>query len=568
MKDKMGSQQGSINKFNNEVEKKLQFQHKQIFQGKERKQNYDNSQYNYNDYDQIFLKNQNNPQQQKWEQFQNKLDNLLKQSATNLEKSCHKESLKSSNGFFDNQQNYQNIKQSQNLQFQKQKYLNEEIFAKQNVQQYNDKQYNKNDTQIKEDISNKSVKLSQSIQMLQQKYSQNSNSNTQEDYKDQYNNKLQNKYKQSQMPLNQSCQIQVQEQIDYTNLNKKQVTSRKTSCLLDKKDEKFSCGYQNFENISNYQKNNQHQKQYTFSNNLLSKSKASPKLIHKAKNINLLSNIQENNGLNLKDINKKNNSERIPCFFIPYKGGSNKILLYFHGNSEDLGTCNDQMNLIVQQLKVNILAMEYPSYGVYKGAKPNEEHVLNDAEILYEYLVYGLNIEQKNIIVMGRSLGTGPTIHLSSKYNPSSCILVSPFTSIRGVVKNYIVGGMLKYLINERFNNEQKMKAIQCPICFIHGIKDEEIPYQQSLNLIEKCQNIQYLYLQDNMTHKQFDMVTNILDPIKNFMLKCDIQIEQGQQYVDIFKELQSQKDEQVCQKQQLLFQLKNLNKNVLKIQA
>lgn len=97
---------------------------------------------------------------------------------------------------------------------------------------------------------------------------------------------------------------------------------------------------------------------------------------------------------------------------------------------------------------------------------------------------------------MGRSLGTGPTIHLSSKYNPSmliinyiifrflfifkncifflffkgSCILVSPFTSIRGVVKNYIVGGMLKYLINERFNNEQKMKAIKCPICFIHGI--------------------------------------------------------------------------------------------------
>lgn len=37
--------------------------------------------------------------------------------------------------------------------------------------------------------------------------------------------------------------------------------------------------------------------------------------------------------------------------------------------------------------------MEYPNYGVYEGVKPNEEHVLKDAEFLYEYLVYGLNIE-------------------------------------------------------------------------------------------------------------------------------------------------------------------------------
>jgi hypothetical protein len=50
--------------------------------------------------------------------------------------------------------------------------------------------------------------------------------------------------------------------------------------------------------------------------------------------------------------------------------------------------------------------MEYPGYGLYPG-KPSEEAILADASYIYQYLTKHSGIEEKNIIIFGRSIGTG-----------------------------------------------------------------------------------------------------------------------------------------------------------------
>jgi hypothetical protein len=35
----------------------------------------------------------------------------------------------------------------------------------------------------------------------------------------------------------------------------------------------------------------------------------------------------------------KKNEHRIPCLFLPCNSHSDKVILYFHGNSEDIGNC-------------------------------------------------------------------------------------------------------------------------------------------------------------------------------------------------------------------------------------
>jgi hypothetical protein len=44
----------------------------------------------------------------------------------------------------------------------------------------------------------------------------------------------------------------------------------------------------------------------------------------------------------------------IPCLFIP---GSEKIVIYFHGNAEDLTTTTDFVGYINQKLGFSVLAM-------------------------------------------------------------------------------------------------------------------------------------------------------------------------------------------------------------------
>ena len=95
--------------------------------------------------------------------------------------------------------------------------------------------------------------------------------------------------------------------------------------------------------------------------------------------------------------------------------------------------------------------MEYPGYGLYKG-KPSEESILKDAETVYDYLVENMKISESNIIVMGKSLGSGPACHLASHRSPSSLILITPYTSIAECAAD-LVGSFCKYLIKERFRN-------------------------------------------------------------------------------------------------------------------
>jgi hypothetical protein len=67
-----------------------------------------------------------------------------------------------------------------------------------------------------------------------------------------------------------------------------------------------------------------------------------------------------------KKIYTHGESESIPCLYLPYEHET-KVLLFFHGNAEDLGIAYDILNEMRNCLKVTIFAMEYPGYGLYKG---------------------------------------------------------------------------------------------------------------------------------------------------------------------------------------------------------
>ena len=57
-----------------------------------------------------------------------------------------------------------------------------------------------------------------------------------------------------------------------------------------------------------------------------------------------------------------------------------------------------------------------------------------------------LGIDEKDIILFGRSMGTGPATHVASVRKPGCVLLMSGYKSIRSVAHDQ-AGGFLKYLI-------------------------------------------------------------------------------------------------------------------------
>jgi hypothetical protein len=61
--------------------------------------------------------------------------------------------------------------------------------------------------------------------------------------------------------------------------------------------------------------------------------------------------------------------------------------------------------------------IEYTGYGSNEeNLECKEEYIYNDIECVYEYLTNNLNINPQDIILYGRSLGSGPSCFLAEKY--------------------------------------------------------------------------------------------------------------------------------------------------------
>ena len=95
--------------------------------------------------------------------------------------------------------------------------------------------------------------------------------------------------------------------------------------------------------------------------------------------------------------------------------------------------------------------MEYPGYGIYKKQKCNEEKLIEDSKTLMNFLINNVGFEEKNIILIGRSIGSGIATFLASNYlKIGALILISAFTSIKGAVTD-VAGTIASYMIKERF---------------------------------------------------------------------------------------------------------------------
>lgn len=71
--------------------------------------------------------------------------------------------------------------------------------------------------------------------------------------------------------------------------------------------------------------------------------------------------------------------------YLPYSQGSSKILIYFHGNAEDIGLATELLDYVRSLLRVHVLAVEYPGYGIYDGT-PDAGQIQIDADYVYFYL--------------------------------------------------------------------------------------------------------------------------------------------------------------------------------------
>jgi pimeloyl-ACP methyl ester carboxylesterase len=106
------------------------------------------------------------------------------------------------------------------------------------------------------------------------------------------------------------------------------------------------------------------------------------------------------------------NDARIPAFYIDRR--SPVTILFSHGNAEDLGMIYEWFCEFSKELQVNIFAYDYEGYGKASGV-PNEQSCYDDIDAAYSFLTDVLHHPPENIVLYGRSLGSGPSSYLAER---------------------------------------------------------------------------------------------------------------------------------------------------------
>lgn len=159
--------------------------------------------------------------------------------------------------------------------------------------------------------------------------------------------------------------------------------------------------------------------------------------------------------------------------------GSPWTVLFSHGNAEDLGDVLPFLRHL-QERGYSVVGYDYPGYGTSTGT-PTERGANQAIDAVYTYLVEECGTDPSSIVVWGRSVGSGPSVHLAAAHPVGAMILESAFVSTFRVMVRVPV------LPFDRFDNLARIDEVQCPVLFVHGQKDRIIPLWHGQALFERA---------------------------------------------------------------------------------
>lgn len=155
------------------------------------------------------------------------------------------------------------------------------------------------------------------------------------------------------------------------------------------------------------------------------------------------------------------------------------LVIYFGGNAEEVSHLADFKKYFPNTIMV---LMNYRSFGLSQG-NISEQTMFSDALEVYDKLVTNPEVDAKNIIIMGRSIGTGVATYVSSQRKVNATILITPYESIIDVAQEKYPFVPISLLIKHRFESDKYAPSISSPMLALISSNDQVIPKHHAYKL-------------------------------------------------------------------------------------
>lgn len=148
-------------------------------------------------------------------------------------------------------------------------------------------------------------------------------------------------------------------------------------------------------------------------------------------------------------------------------------LIYFGGNAEDVSYSLPSLSTAFPDHAVYLL--HYRGYGGSSG-KPSEAALFADALALFDKV----HTDHQNVVVVGRSLGSGVAVHLASLRPVTRLVLVTPYDSLQELAAQQFPYFPVRWLLLDKFESWRYAEHITVPTLVVAAEHDEVIPREST----------------------------------------------------------------------------------------
>ena len=192
------------------------------------------------------------------------------------------------------------------------------------------------------------------------------------------------------------------------------------------------------------------------------------------------------------------------------------LIIYYGGNAEEVSWNAWSFDNIATD---SFLLVNYRGFGDSEG-KPGEQVFYDDAVAVFDHITESNQLEPEQIVLMGRSLGSGVATWVASQRQVSKVILVTPFDSLTEVAKKHFPWLPVNWLLNHRFESVERAPQITVPALAILAENDHVVPPRYGQRLMVEWGGPHQVETIANANHNDISNFSDYWHHINEFMGK------------------------------------------------
>ncbi|MGE0526302.1 MAG: alpha/beta hydrolase [Bdellovibrionales bacterium] len=168
-------------------------------------------------------------------------------------------------------------------------------------------------------------------------------------------------------------------------------------------------------------------------------------------------------------------------------------VLFFHGNAGSLDDWGMVASEIAKRTSWNVWIIDYPGYGRSQGQIRSEDQLHRLGSELLRVARQELGPDE-NIVVYGRSIGSGIAVKLAAENQVAGLILESPYLSLEKLAAE-LFPWVPTFLIRYKFPSNLWIWNVKSPVLIVHGERDEVIPFKHGKMLADESASSQLRFV-------------------------------------------------------------------------